>query len=386
MRKIERKFSRNKKVIIISVLIIAFIIISVSLYISQKQVRDWADIHILRKNVTEQDIETISLNTEKTNQIHVYNKYIAILNDKAVKLYNSYGEQVTDIDVNINTALFDSADKYLAIAEEKGHEICLIMDKTYLWSATIEGEILQVHVNQNGYVAVVTTDATNKSILTLYDSLGKKLFSSYRSSTRIIDASISSDNKYVAIAELDTSATIIKSSIKVISVKNAEEDSENTIVETYNLEDGLLIADVKYQDKNHIACTFDSGIAVVKDEQYKEVLRIDNENITYMVNDLKNNIAYVEEESAGLFKATSNVHIINTSTDYDNVYKLENVAKEVYATDNIIALNVGTEIYFINTGGWLIKKFTANQEITNVQFSESLATVVYKDKVVIIDL
>ena len=386
MREIGKQILKSKKVIIISILILILIVLSISLYISQKEVRDWVDIHILGKNLTEDDIESISLNTDKNNQIHVYSKYIAVLNDKAVTLYNSYGEKVTSIDVNINAAVFDSSDKYLAIAENNGHEVCLILDKTYLWSETIEGEILQVHVNKNGYVGVVTTDVTHKSILTVYNSGGKKLFTSYFASTRIIDVSISEDNKYIAIGDIDTSGTILKSAVKIISTKNAEEDPDNTIIYTYEAEDGILIANVKYQSKGQISCIYDNGIGIIKDESYNEILKIDSDNITYIANDLKNDIAYVVEESTGFFKATSNVHIVNTANSNENIYKLENVAKEVYAKDNIIAINVGTEIYFINTGGWLVKKYTANQEITNVKFSDSLAAIIYKDKIVIVSL
>ena len=151
-------------------------------------------------------------------------KYIAILNDKAITLYNSYGEKISKIDnVDINSALFDSSDRYLAIAENKGHELCLVLDKTYLWNTAIEGEILQIHVNQNGYVAVVTTDVTNKSIITCYNSEGKKLFASYFATTTIIDASISNNNKNIVIGEVDTSGTIIKSSIKVTN-ENDKQD------------------------------------------------------------------------------------------------------------------------------------------------------------------
>ena len=65
---------------------------------------------------------------------------------------------------------------------------------------------------------------------------------------------------------------------------------------------------------------------------------------------------------------------------------MDYIAKDVYGNDNIIAINVGTEIYFVDTNGWLIKKYTSNQEITNIKFSEKLATVIFKDRVVIINL
>ena len=254
MKKINiiKNFNKKKKIIfILGVLLLILIIAIIALYISEKGFRDWIDVNILRKNVTEDDTQTINLNTDKNNQIHVFGKYIAILNDKAITLFNSYGEKVSVIDgVNINSALFDSSDKYLAIAENRGHELCLILDKTYLWNTAIEGEILQIHVNQNGYVAVVTTDVTNKSIITCFNSEGKKLFTSYFSTTTIIDASVSNDNKNIVIGEVDTSGTIIKSSIKILSIENAQKDAENTIIYTYNIEDSSLITHVQYHDKN----------------------------------------------------------------------------------------------------------------------------------------
>lgn len=386
MRKISI-INRKKIIIAISVsLCILTLIILFLVYVFNGSFRSWIDINVLRKNISEKDIQTISLNTDKNNQIHVFNNYISILNDKTITLYNSYGEKITSIDININSALFDSSQKYLVVAEDKGHEICLLLDKTYLWGEKLEGEILQVHVNKNGYVAVITTDATHKSILTFFDPEGKKLFTSYFATTRIVDASISNDNRYIAIGELDTSGTIIKSNVKVLSVKNAQENPENTIEYTYEVDNGVLITNVRYQTKNQIACIFDNGLGVIKDNTYKEVIKIENDNITYIANDFNNNVAYVEEESTGLFKTQSNVHIINTSDFQEKIYKMDYAAKDIYAKDNIIAINIGTEIFFLDTNGWLKKKYTSNQEITNVKFSESIATIIFKDKVIIVDL
>lgn len=386
MRKINI-LNRKKIIIAISVsLCILALIILFLVYVFNGSFRSWIDINVLRKNISEKDIQTISLNTDKNNQIHVYNNYISILNDKTITLYNSYGEKITSIDININSALFDSSQKYLVVAEDKGHEICLLLDKTYLWGEKLEGEILQVHVNKNGYVAVITTDVTHKSILTFFSPEGKKLFTSYFATTRIVDASISNDNKYIAIGELDTSGTIIKSNVKVLSAKNAQENPEKTIEYTYEVDNGVLITNVKYQTKNQIACIFDNGLGVIKDNTYKEVIKIENDNITYIANDFNNNVAYVEEESTGLFKTQSNVHIINTSDFQEKIYKMDYAAKDIYAKDNIIAINIGTEIFFLDTNGWLKKKYTSNQEITNVKFSESIATIIFKDKVIIVDL
>ena len=246
--------SKKKKIIKITAIaiLLILIIVIVLLYMFQKNFRNWVDIKILNKNITEEDIATIDLNIDKENQVYVYNKYIALLNEQTITLYNNYGNEITNIKVNINSALFDSSDKYLALAENGGNEICLILDKTYLWSNKVEGNILQISVNKNGYVAVITKDNTYSSILTMYNSDGEELFKSYFSSTKVIDVSISEDNKYVAVGEIDSSGVLMQSNVKIISIENAKNNSEDYIVYTRNAEKGTLLIDIKYQSKNKL--------------------------------------------------------------------------------------------------------------------------------------
>lgn len=202
----------------------------------------------------------------------------------------------------------------------------------------------------------------------MYDSNGKKLFTSYFSSTRIIDASISNDNKFIAVGELDSSGVTIKSNIKIISVENAQNDPDNTIIYTYNADSEKLITNVKYQDNNQIACIYDDSVNIIENENNNEILNIDKEKIIHITNNLKNQIVYVEEQSEGLFQLSSNLHIVNTSSNQENVFSIEETIKQIYANKTIIVANTGTDLYFISTNGWLIKKYTASQEITNVAF------------------
>ena len=378
----------KKKIAIIIICIIAIIAIIalVSLYISKREIRDWVDINIFRKNITDQDIQTILLSADKNNQIYVYGKNIVILKDKNIKLYNSFGEELSSMNININTALFDSSSKYLAIAENGGKELCLMLEKSYLWSVTTDSEILQVHVNKNGYVAVVTTSSTHKSILTLYSPEGNSIFTSYFATTRIIDASISSDNKYVAIGEIDTSGTTIQSNIKILSVEKAKSDAKETIIKKHMSENGKIITNVEYQDNNQIICMYEDIIERINtnnDETQK--INIDTNKISYLSIELNNNYAYIEEEKEGIFEISSNIHIINTLNNQEITYKIDDIAKQMYTNENIIAVNVGTDIYFIDSKGWLIKKYTSNQEITKVKLSQELAVIIYKDKIEIID-
>ena len=101
-----------KKIAKIS-LIVIFIIAIITLVV----------LYIVRQDFPTSDIASIDLTANKNNQVYCYGKNICILNDKNLKIYNSSGGEETDIPVDINTAVFDSNGKYLAIAEKNGQNI-----------------------------------------------------------------------------------------------------------------------------------------------------------------------------------------------------------------------------------------------------------------------
>ncbi len=384
--KIIRELNIRKIVMIIIIGIIAVAVIGIfSLYIAEEDFRKWVDISILRKDITSENVATIDLNVDKNNQIYCYNKYICILNEKNLKLYNQTGENITDISVDINTAIFSSNDKYLAIAEKNGQEFCVITDKTYSWRQKVDGEILQVNINKNGYVALITTDTTYKSIITVYDQDGKQVMRNFLGSSRVTDITISNDNKFVAYAELDTSGTLIKSSVKIISIEKAQAKSEDFIVYEKEADISKMIIKVQYQEKNNLICVYDDSINIIKDYKESEMLK-NTDEITFVSGNLNNGIAYIKEKRNGIFDYSSTLEIINSSNNQEYTYSFDEIAKEMYTYGNIIGVNIGTEIYFVNTNGMLIKKYTSNQEITNVVMSNNLTIVIYKDRIEIINL
>ena len=52
----------------------------------------------------------------------------------------------------------------------------------------------------------------------------------------------------------------------------------------------------------------------------------------------------------------------------------------------MIALNLGSQLHFVNRGGWLVKKYIAGQEISKVYMSDNIAGIAYRDKIEIINL
>lgn len=379
----------NKKKIVILTIIIVFIviaIITIGLYSTNDKAREWIDKNIFRKEVLQDKVATIDLKENQDSNIYAFNKYIGILNKTKFSIYNSTGSQEKTLDLQISNPIWGSANRFLAIAENKGKKVYLISDKDIAWEAEVEGNISQVHVNKNGYVAVVIVDTSYKTVIKTYNPQGKELFNTYLSSTRAVDVSISNDNKYLAIAEVDTSGTMIQSSIKVISIDKASTDPTNSLENTYKGEENKLITNIKYQNKNKLVCMYTDSIHQI--ENGEDITLIDNQNkkVIFQSVNLLNRACSIEEKSSGLFTADSLVNIVNIENHEIKQYTASSVTKELYTYGNIIAINLGTEVEFISTDGWLVKRYVANQEITNIVVSDSIAGIIYRDKIEIINL
>jgi len=384
---IPKKINKKKIVttIIIGVAIIALLTITI-IYHVNKPFREWIDKNIFRKEVLQDKATTIELKEEQNTNITAFNKYIGVLNKNKFTIYDGTGKKEKDLEIQISNPIFDSANRFLAIGEKDGKKVYLIADKEITWEAQVEGNISQVHVNKNGYVAVSVSDTSYKTVITMYNPEGKEMFKTYLSSTRTADIDISNDNKHLAIAEVDTAGTIIQSSIKIISIDKAKTDPTNSLEKTYKSEADKLITNIEYQDKDKLICMYTDSIRIIEDEQDNMLMDNQNKKMIFQSVELSDNAVEIEEKSSGLFTADSIVNIINTDNKGTKQYTVNAVAKEIYTYGNIIALNLGTEIEFIDTSGWLVKRYIANQEITNIVVSNNIAGIIYRNKIEIINL
>lgn len=386
-REDESKNVNIKKIIILIaiIIIIGVIVAIVILYKKNDNFRNWVDVQILRKQVLQEKVTTIDLEENQNANIYAFNKYIGILNKNKLEVYGSTGNKEADLDVQIVNPLFNTANRFLAIGEQNGQKIYLIEDKKVSWKKEVEGNISQVYVNKNGYVAVTISGTSYKSIIQVFDSAGNPLFKKYLPSTLSVDVSISNDNKYLAIAEVDTSGTAIQSNVRIISIDKVKTDPTNSEEESYKSESNKLLVNIEYENKNKIVCMYTDSISLIEDGKEKSLFDNKDKKVTAQSINLNNNFTIIQEESSGIFSANSLVNIQNIDNQETKNYRVDTVVKEIYTDGDIIALNLGTEVEFINTSGWLVKRYVANQEITKVTVSSNIAGIIYRDKVEIIN-
>ena len=381
----------NKKKVIFSIIILIIIIVLVivsSLYITNTSFRETMDKYIFRKSITENNLDYIEIDTENSPNIFAYDKYIVTLEKNTLTQYSQSGKKEGSLEIQVSDPIFDAEGKYLVVAEKNKQKIYLIYNDNIVWEKDIEGNISKINVNKNGYTSVIISGTTYKSVIAVYDKEGKELFKTYLSSTVAVDSSISEDNKYMSFGEVNTSGTLIQSSIKTVSIEKAKQTPSDSIINTYDAEQNDLIINIQYQDKNRLICMYNSSIHIIKDGKDEVLVSLNEKdnNITFSDIELSSNAYRIIEKSAGLFKSNSTVEIYNTTSKKQNIYNFNGVAKKVYSYGNIIAIDLGSEVLFINMNGWLIKKYNSAQDIKNIVLTDNLAGIVYRDKIEFISL
>ena len=385
--KQKGKLNKKKVAIIVTIIIILIVFaILAGIYVMNKTFRDNVDKYIFRKNIEENNGPIIELPSKiDTNNIIAYNNYIGILNRSILTVYSVNGNKEKELEVEISNALYDTSNRFLAIAEREGSKLELISGTDILWKTDIEGNIEKIFVNKNGYVSIIVTGTSSKNVIIVYNSEGTELFRVFLSQTSATDVEISNDNKYLAYGEVDTSGSFIQSNVKILSIEKAQTDPNNSTEYIYPANSKEIIIALKYQDNNKLVCMYDDSIHIIENNSDKEILDISDAKISFSDINLNNNLVCIKENSSGLF-ANIDVEITNVINNNVNIYNINSVATSIKTLENVIAVNLGTEAYFLDTNGWLIKKYDSSTQINDIVVGTGIAGIVYSDRLEIINL
>ena len=379
--KPKKELNKKKvfKFIIILLLSILFITFSI-LYSNNDNFRKFFDKYIFRKEVNSENLPYIEVDSSKNINAFAYNKYILILEQNQLKMYNKHGHQEHMLDIEISNPIFEVSDDYLCIAEKGGQKIYLISNKNIVWQKEIEGNISSININKNGYVSVVISGTSYKSVVQLFDNKGNYLFKNYLAETNVIDTDISNDNKFLAIAEADFSGIVVQSNIKIISI----EDAQNKY--THIAQPDNLIINIKYNNKNELICMYDNYIDLLKDGENNQIVDFNNENILFADVNLLNKFIKIVQMDGNILNSQVEMKIINSNNKEVHTYKIDTTPKTIYVQDNKIALNLGTTVVFINENGWLVKEYISNEEVQKILLADGIAGIICKDKIKIVSL
>ena len=381
--KPTRKLPSFGKICVI-LLIIFVLTVMLARYIADQDFRKSVDEGILRRELTSESVNTIDINSEYNPTICALNKNIVVLSKSMLNIYDSNGKSVNSININLYSPLTATNGNNLVLAENEGSKLYVIRNTSLAWQNTVQGTITRVNINKNGYVSVIVSNTTHKSVVIVFDNYGTEVFKYYLAQTSAVCTDISEDNKYLAIGEVDYSGTIIRSYIRIISFDKVQTDPENAMVNRYTSDTDEIIINVKYAEKHNAICMFTSYIQEITPTEDKKLMDITNAIIFADVNML-GNLTLIEKQSSGLFSYDYQMKILSSNMNKSSLFILSNsMPKTIDCSGDKVCINYGNEIQIVNSSGWQLKKYIPHSEIKSVVIGNNIAGIVYKDEIDIV--
>lgn len=358
----------------------------VVLYQNNGNVRNFFDVYIFRKIINEEKVPSIEIDNSKNINAFAYHKYLVVLEENLLKVYNKSGNEETRLNVEISNPIYEANGDYLCVAEKGGQKLYLICNKNILWQKDIEGNISSINVNKNGYVSITISGTSYKTVVQTFNQNGDELFKNYLGTTNVIDTDISNDNKYLAIAEANFSGVIVQSIIKIVSIEEAKNNSAESIKYTHLAKADDLIINIKYNSKDKLICMYDEHIDMLDENQNTELINFKAEEILFVDINLTSNIVKIIKNKDGILNSSVEMQIINSNNKNDiTKYQIESTPKKVYIQSDMIAINLGTKVLFVNESGWLVKQYESNRkEIQNIVMGNEIAGIISKNKIHVI--
>ena len=379
--------TKVKKIIsIVSIVILVTLIIGIIItYSLNEQVREYIDFNVLKKEKYEEKTSQIKLLDDKKSYVCAYGNNIGVLSNNILHIYNSYAKEQFKLNIEITDPIFKSEKQNLLIAEKSGNKVYFISGKNIIWQKDIVGEITKISINKNGYVAIIFSQNTYKTGVITLNPQGEELFKIFLSNSYAIDADISNDNKYVAIAELNTEGTQIKSSIRILALDKLETDVDGSTVLKKETDADQMIVSIKYNDANELIAMYDDGIYLIKNEENNKLIEFNTDTLFANIDSSKE-IFEINQKHEESIESIAQLNMLNTINNKKNKYNLEEIPKELTVTSSKIAISTGREVYFISNNAWLIKKFTSKQEIKEIVLGEHIAGIVYNNKICVLGI
>ncbi|MBR2290108.1 MAG: hypothetical protein IJ867_05905 [Clostridia bacterium] len=375
----EEKKNSKVKIAVISIILVVFVLL-LARYMTNQEFRNLIDMKFLGKQVSENNLDLIEINSEDNPAYFAFDTHIGIIAKNKLSIYNSKGQTENSFSINISNPMIDTNEKFAVVAEKNGNKFYVINSTSLLFQQKIDGKISKISVNKNGYIAIIASNSTYSSIVIVYDNDNNELFKTFSRSSYTVHACISDSNNLVAVGEVNYAGTVMKSNVKMIDIGTAKTSYE------FNGPENEILTNIVFGDNDMAICSFSSSIYQVKASEARKIYDITDEN-PFVNIDMKNILAIIERESSGLFSYEYKLKLKSATGSGENIYFLNyGLPKRTFAKGNFIALDYGSQVAIIGKNGALKKSYVSSQQIKDLILGSHICGIVYKDKIEIISL
>lgn len=294
------------------------------------------------------------------------------------------GNELWSISIAMSNPKVKKSDNDLLVYDLGGRDVMVINGKTVKWSKKIGNNIINADISKSGHVSVIHELKGYKGAVVVFNLQGNEFFTRSYADNFVFKAAVSPGGKYVVVNSLDTSGAQASSFIEFMDMLGTklagrvlEEEKVFPLIQF--IREDILAA----VNESSIIC-FDRSSKEQKEKWKKEY----KDRVVYSSGTASGKYLFAAvsgEDRQGVFNTSStDIKILNAEGKETAQYTVRGKVLNISVNGDIAAVNAGREIFFINTRGKLVGKYTSKVDVSEVHFfNKQEIVVVSKSNVVI---
>lgn len=343
------KLNRKQIITIITVLSIIAIIVVINNYTALGLV--------LNKNIDNDDVITVELQTSNNTVIPYGNEFL-VYNNGTITIYNNYGKNTGEIKLEDTVeAAIATSGKYIQVINKDKSQVYVYKNTYEVARIKIEGQIYSGTINEEGTSVIEYSENGNKTELGVFDNSGDKKYN-IKLSNNIVGKYILSDNsKYLAYVDVNVKGISVQTNINYIDLSNISEEKAN--ITTVHTEENSLAYDIYWEGRNIVVRFGETHMMYKTSSGDKKIIPISENQLVY-VDGYNKNYSYVAINSDG----NSVLKLGKMTSDKVKSVVLEDMPKYFKYQEGIAYVCYAKKIEAYNNFGTKIKNYSSDTVIT----------------------
>ena len=314
------------------------------------------------------DSAVIDFDYNSTGKVKTYKDGIARVTDDNLVIMDNIGTQFQSVLTGFNSPQMLTGARYVCVFDRGGRRLMVCDSFTVVFDYVFEDNIVDVSMNDNGYIAVVTESESYKNHCIVFDSSFKEIYKINSLSRYFVTVDISPDNKRIVLSSLYAKDS------DVIPQINCYRLDKKDPVWSVDYADSVAV-DVNIKSDGKIALLFEWGIAFLNENGKEKYRNQFGDDIlqNYHISDGKYNVIVTSASQSGF----STITVFDNNGKHVCDVQLDRAALSVDQTGDRLAVLTADTVYLYDIKGKLISQRENSADGMTVLFSgkNSLVTV-----------
>lgn len=352
--------------------------------LKQVSIKDLIDRGFINRNIKYELSSTEFDYDENVNAVFGTHKgYIVKCSRDNIIYIDSNGNEQWTYPLSLKNPVLKTAGSYLLVADYGAKSILTFSGKEMRWEKELDNNIINADINWKGYVTVVHGEERSRGAVSVYNRQGMNCFTIGKAENFILSSKVSSSAKSVFINSVDTSGISTNTILEFT-------DLSGNILNNKIVKENTVFPSLWYMENDSLFVVGDSMFMIL-DKDFKEIVQQTVKGKIFsscIANGKYAVVASNPEETTGIFETgSSGIWIYDSNGEKICEYNLKGEVRNLASYEDIIAINSGNKLRFINLEGNLLAEYSSKLDMKEVFFiNRREVLVVCKDKFLVLKM